>query len=429
MIYNVFSIITLFLVGILYSVLLFIYPSINKDSFITIVFLAIIFSLFILNIKVINKNSLYKNSYYKYIAVLMTLALHSGILLGCYFVDVKDSILWVVDSYEMHLPGAINVANYLAGNEGIRDTGSAWDKIYFTHILVGIFFYVFGISPIISSIVLMFAKMGTVFVIFLLGKRLFDNKIAAIAAVIYSLMPTILLYTLVFYKEAIIQFLVVSIILFFHDVFNAKRKVYSSIMLVILLSLIMNERFYLFPIFVAIIYMNLLFDHSIGKTIKIIFSMIILLASIQFYLIYSTVIDFANILQIVEGFRVAYNSYDDVNDINANLPYVLSIIKLIFTPFFTLNKFDLFGNFSYILIWGSIFNQVVIAISLIGMYKSLSLNFKKHWYVITPFIIFLSVFAYVSPYNGRLRDSFYPIIVIYAGYGMTILYTYYKKYH
>jgi hypothetical protein len=347
--------------------------------------------------------------------------LHLGILAGFYFSGRGESALWVIDSYQMHIPGSKNIANYLMGFEGLREQDSVFDKIYFTHLVVGVFFILFGINPISSGLALMLAKVATILIMFHLGKRMFDGKIASIAILIYSLSPISLFYTITFYKEAIVQLLVIMI---YFSIFsfvskNNSSRVYSTYIIFLLsLLLIMNERFYLFPIFIFTGILLIMLNHSIRVGIKCLILLLSISGGYIFYNVYSTALDFSNLLEVLNGFRSAYHNYSDVDPINADIPYSLAFLKFIFTPFFTLNKFDIFDGYSYLLIWGSFLGQIIMIFSLFGMYKSLRLNFSRTWFMLMPFFIFLCIFAYISPFNGRIRDSFLPLIALYSAYGI-----------
>jgi hypothetical protein len=78
---------------------------------------------------------------------------------------------------------------------------------------------------------------------------------------------------------------------------------------------------------------------------------------------------------------------------------------------------------------GSFINQVIITLSILGFYKTIK-NKKQialHFFVILPFIIFLLFAAYIGPWSGRLRDSFYPIIAVYGSVGAIYAGQYLRK--
>ncbi|HOI42663.1 MAG TPA: hypothetical protein PK523_06930, partial [Elusimicrobiales bacterium] len=126
---------------------------------------------------------------------------------------------------------------------------------------------------------------------------------------------------------------------------------------------------------------------------------------------------FPDFFLLLSDYRSAYMNYPDVTAVNASLPYPLAFLKILLTPFFTLNKFALFSDYSYILIWGSFFTQAVILLSVYGMGISLKSDRASNWFLALPFLLFLLMFAYIAPYNGRLRDSFFPFLAVYAAGG------------
>lgn len=422
----IFYIIILFVFSNCYSYFVFSSDK-HNDKFIIFLYVFTLIFLFFVNLLFIIKSKAEQNAHYIYTACMAVISIYSGILIAFYYVNPGNDLLWVIDSYQMHIPGSVNIMNFILGEESIRETSNAWDKIYFTHIVVGIFFSIFGVNPIVSSVVMMIAKLGTILVIFSLGKKIFNERIAAIAVLVYSLMPTVLFYTISFYKEAIIELIVAVIIHSSYSVINEKRKFRHIVTLVISLLLIANERFYLFPILMFSILMYYILNKEIKMRFKILIVIFSVITSFYLYNLYSTVVNLRDIFQVIKGFRESYNSLEDVKESNMNLPYVLGFIKFIFTPFFTLNKFELYNDLSYLIIWGAIPNQIIIVFSLFGMYRSVKENIKKHWIILFPFLIFLCLFAYVSPYNGRLRDSFYSVIAIYAAYGISLLFKPEKK--
>jgi hypothetical protein len=353
---------------------------------------------------------------YKYLPVMVVFATHCGILMAFYSVQPSNTILWVPDSYSMHIPGAQNIADFIHGEARIRTTDNIFDKIYFTHVLVGIFFSIFGVNPVSSSIVLMFAKACTVFLIYMLGSKMFGKRTGAYGALLYATMPTVLFYTLVYYKEAIIHLIVAVIFLSAHSIVNEKKMIYL-IPLSGSLLLLGNERFYLLPMFMVSIYLYSIAAKSIATNIKITIQVFVILVIAIFSYHYRYILNLVELSNL----RDAYLSYPDVTSINKTLPYYASLIKLLFSPYITSIKFKLYGHLGLLLIWGSVPNQLAILFSIFGMYINVKNDFKNHFLIILPFIFFLLLFAYIAPYSGRQRDSFYPIIAVYAGFAINYM--------
>ena len=129
------------------------------------------------------------------------------------------------------------------------------------------------------------------------------------------------------------------------------------------------------------------------------------------------------LLEKVQQQRSYHSSFSDIiNQFNYMIPYPVAFIKILFSPYFSNNKFSIFTGPSSLLSWGSFINQLIIISAIVGLLK----NFRKssvHFYLWLPLLIFLLFAAYISPWSGRLRDSFYPLIACYAAY-----YLYNNKY-
>ena len=179
------------------------------------------------------------------------------------------------------------------------------------------------------------------------------------------------------------------------------------------------ERFYLSFLFIPTLLLTL-WNIRINKPTKAILTTLFL-ASIAWYLSTNN-INLSTCVSYIQGLRVSYSAFSDVNyAYNYNIPYPLAVIKIAFTPFFTFNKFNLFYDYSYILIWGSIIHQLTMLISTWSLFLNIKENFYKHLTLTISFILFMLICAYVSPWSGRLRDSFYPLIAAYAGHCIYIM--------
>jgi len=155
---------------------------------------------------------------------------------------------------------------------------------------------------------------------------------------------------------------------------------------------------------------------------KIIKYSVVLMFIIFIFIGYREFVNIWTLSELVEYFkdyRIQYNSYSYMNDkYNKDLPYILSFIKLYLTPFFTLDKFKLFFDFSILLTWGSFIHQATMMLFTIGAFHELKNNFRRGLINILPFFIFMVAFAYIASYSGRTRNSYYSIICMYASYGL-----------
>ena len=103
---------------------------------------------------------------------------------------------------------------------------------------------------------------------------------------------------------------------------------------------------------------------------------------------------------------------------NQDIAYPLAALKILFTPFFHPNKFEVFKDFSAILTWAAIPSQAVTVLVLFGVAAEFVLARLKTAILTIPFSLFLLLFAYLAPYSGRQRDSFYPVIALFATIGV-----------
>lgn len=88
------------------------------------------------------------------VLVLYALALHLALILGFYLSGRIEHALWVADSYAVHIPGAVNVANYIHGKEALASISNMpFPKIFFTQALVGVVFSFLGASLSVNAIV------------------------------------------------------------------------------------------------------------------------------------------------------------------------------------------------------------------------------------------------------------------------------------
>lgn len=356
--------------------------------------------------------------------------IYLGIFLGFHLAGAGPEALWPKDAFDTHLPRAINFANYLRGDEGILPPHDSYDRLYLTHMIIGMGFLLFGVSPGASLAVLSVLKLCTVAILFFLGREMFSKRVGFLSALLYALMPTVLFYTINLYKETMVQLLVAGASLgFWGGVISGNRKRAPYLILALgCLAGLANERFYLV---VFLLLGAAAYCLAMVRKISIKYFLaasLTLMAAISCILWVKFGGDGAGLISSGRGFgvvadririlRSGYASYGDVNPLNYQIPYALAIFKLLFTPFFSINKFALFSNYAYLLLWGAFFNQAVIALSLFGGASAIRRFGPSHLSTVVPFIIFLLVFAAVAPYNGRLRDSFFPLIAVYAAYFM-----------
>ncbi len=353
--------------------------------------------------------------------IYMTLAVHLGILLGVALLDSTGAMLWVVDSKSTHVPMAENVVGFLVGN-GFGSVPSGNSQLYLAHVLSGVFFLVFGVNQLASGLALMLGKLGAVFYLFQFSRELVDDRAARLATLIYILLPTALFYTVTFYKEATVQFLVAMACYYMFRIHRHGRW-QEFLLLCLALLLLGNERHYLAPCFGVAMGLLIIFSRRIPVWLKA--GMLISGAVgydlfCRFYWAFSV----DNVLATIQNYRTQYLSFPDVSEINKTLPYPIAVVKLYLSPYFTMVKISSYFGPASLIAWGSFLYQITAVLAPFGFLKLVkeeTSDARIVTIVTIPFFILVAVFGYVAPYNGRLRDSFLPLLCLFAVVGARFL--------
>jgi 4-amino-4-deoxy-L-arabinose transferase-like glycosyltransferase len=375
----------------------------------TIFFIIFLAVLFFLNLQKINRQE--KGPFF---IIIQMLLLNLSIAITAQILISSNAFFWVQD-VQGHLPESLMFTDFIKNHsQVIPDLGFHQGKS--THALTGLSIAIFGINTFATILAQLIFKIIAVVCIYFIGKTLWSKKVGLIAIQLYGFCPTIFFYTIVLYKEAAVQAFLAASILFTLKIFLEKKYLFT-IPLIITLALLLGERGYitylLLLMFPFLIY-NLSFEKNKKNNLIFFFSgLITLLAS---YIYKPQLFSYTNIANDLMRTRNLYSSYlDVVGQYNYQIPYPLALLKITFTPFFTINKFEIFSDFSDLLIWGSFINQIIIFSALLGLIRAAKQKIL-HLYLWIPFFVFLLFAAYVSPFSGRIRDSFYPLISCYAAY-------------
>lgn len=410
-----------FLAGAAYLFLL-----INTDFFFqnvtTVFFISFLGLLFFFNFKF-----LIKHPYFLQIFLGQTAAIYLGIIFSSIIFHAPLDYFWVSDSRLAHLPSAIEWAKKI-------ETGidwSNWKDINtqlmqvrtggggITHLVTGFFITIWGVTPVASLITLLIFNLLTIATIYGICEILFDKTTGKIAIQLYALCPTILFYHLTFYKESAVQFFIASIILLTLIIFHKKKYFYIPL-LVLSFYFLKVERYYMSYLMLSTIFLSALYLFPKKRLQKQLLTLGIFLtaAAIAYWRLEDVKQVWGQFIDLTSVERTRYSSYTDVSsEYNYNIPYIVALFKIYFTPYFTLNKFSLFREHapSMLWIWGSFINQAILLFGIIGGLKKIREN-RIHLTLWIPFFLFLMLAAYVSPWSGRLRDSFYSIVVCYSGW-------------
>jgi hypothetical protein len=344
---------------------------------------------------------------------LVPILLHIGILAGGLMAHDPTKIFWGFDSTSYHIPHSVNAFNDVTNLINFK-AKSYSESLLITHLITGVFFKIFGVNVVATTISTLMIKIPTCFMICKLGERFFNLKIGKSAAIIFALYPSVIVFDAIFFKEISVQFFLVTFFILLYD-YSFQKKSFLLIPLFLILLFIANERSYLLPsLFGAFFLATIYFIQDYSTKIKILAMLLVGLIFAFFVYYFSANYPPTRIIQRAIEVRNAYKSINSVDTKwNYDIPYFLAIIKIIFTPFFTFSKFKNYFNLTSLIVWSVPINQFVILLSLFGMKNSLG-KYKYQYPIILSFFIYILLLAYFRPYDGRVRDSYIPIIIIYA---------------
>ena len=325
--------------------------------------------------------------------------------------------LWVPDSLATHIPKTLDLIRFLQGGDfPLLQPGKQFGVI--THLTNALFMSLFGVNSFSTIISQLFFKLFAIYFIYKSSMIIFKVRaISLLAPTLYALCPTVLFYTITFYKESTVHALMSATLYFILSIFiNGKIK--HVPLLFLSLVILFLERFYLSFLMLMPIGLFLLSSRTknIYKVVSVFFLSIAAFYISKNYTEYSLV----KVFQNLKVLRQSHMNLPGINiSLNYDIWYPLALIKTIFTPFISPEKFIVFKKFSGLLIWGSLLNQTIILTAFLSFIKEIKKQ-KTHIIIWMPFITFLLLAAYISPWAGRIRDSFYPIISIYSAH---LLYT------
>ena len=395
-------------ISFMYSVALFHYSK-TGDSVVTILFLIGTLLLITKNVFLTLKATDGESDVYSFkVSCFYLWATHLGILAGAYITNASADNFWVPDAINVHVPQAKQMANFYLGKPS-NITYALTRSGVVSHSWVGLFFIIKQ-NYIASTIALTILKMIACLYLYALAKKIFNEKIAFLSTVIYIFAPTSLLYSLYFYKESMVQMLLIISFYYIYSTIFENKFVYF-IHLSIALTLLYFERKYLPPLLITTTITAIILKYRNSKFVITTSIVIAVIGIITLAIFNSSLVQGYNYVLIL---RERHSQYSDIiSKYNYDIPYIFALAKIIFTPFFTFSKFKIFYNLSYLLIWGSFVNQIFIFIYIIGLLRNFTKNFVLHITLNIPFFIFIFFAAYISPWAGRIRDSFYPIFALY----------------
>lgn len=338
--------------------------------------------------------------------------LHISFYLGALVSGGSETILWGEDSHLYHIPASINFTNDLSNFLSSKEYFTG--RVLPIHIVTGLMFKIFGVNTFSSTLATLLFKVPSLLLIIKLGESLFSRAVGKKSALVYILLPSVFMFSAVFFKEVSIQLYVVAFFYFFHR-YNIHRDLTCLFISLGALLFIGYERIYIFPgvtLGVATWFIYKIYTKSIDKkTLGFIFLMTV--SGIVFASYFIPILKVDNIFHYIREQREVYLGLEGVTKWNKIIPFPLTFFKILLAPFFTPNKFDSFKGTLFLILWSAPFVNLLMGGMFYEMIRSTLKKPKLHLPILFTVIGFLLLLAYVRPYDARVRDSLAPIFVIY----------------
>lgn len=391
----------------------FIFSFIISTQLIDSVAASLLFNIILLTVSLLLIQYCRKNTpsdHFAYYVILLMAIVQFTIPLVYTFVDGPAFMVWTTDSYDHHIHNSIIVSDYINNNTNLPEWDNPFKKIFLSNWWIGFWYALFGPSPYVTAIATSMLRLPTCYLVYKSSLLFSQNRShASIALIIYSFSPTVIFYTLQYYKDFLIQ-LIVAILLYF--LLQSRSRPVYLIYSMLALFFLFYERFYLALIF-SVVLAVMVMSSAIPKQVKIIAVAIPLLLFIVFFQRYFSGQSFSAVLESLFEFQDAHNSDPSVTPVT-NI--FVDFIRASLTPFFSFQKVDNYLWFDSLLIFGSFVHQAVMLFYLRGLW-----SFRRYRLLgalnLSVFLLILLV-GFVFPYNGRARDSVYPIIAMTAALGI-----------
>ncbi|MBN8539913.1 MAG: hypothetical protein J0L82_05965 [Deltaproteobacteria bacterium] len=343
-----------------------------------------------------------------------------GILIASHSMGYAEKMFWVADSINTHHPGALFFFSFISG-ESQLPIQSLWENLTpgaVTHAWVALWYLLVEPSAVVSTIALVFLKFVTGLILIKLLKEFFDRfceppgSSAYLATAIFFWVPTVTFHTIVLYKEAMVHLAFTCVLLCIFRLL--KRQHLGSIGLLILsISVLLIERFYvaatLLPLLLFVSWQAL-------SRRNILLSVLVVGVIIGVVSLYGAEISPLELMAKIKQQRLYHASFSDVSfKFNYEIPYIVALGKALFTPIWSPDKIKMFTGLSTLVTWGAFVHYFVVLTYLVGSYRLARRGSTFQMLILqSPLLIFLLFAAYISPWAGRVRDSYYPLFVIFA---------------
>lgn len=354
------------------------------------------------------------------VLLLITGTLFYGLLIAGFWAIGRSDVLWVPDSFTLHGPGAERALAFLMGNGRLDFTSVFGEQVQFTYLWAALLGVFAGINPVSTAVSNLAIKLITWILWHRSISKHYGHQVANMTLLILMFVPTQVFYGLVYYKEPVVQMFVVIAISAALDLRikpNAQAFIFGAVSVLCLAI----ERIYLAPMLGLVLVVSII-PHikSFAFNGRSVASGVVAIgAAGVFVMVFFRDFSLLKIFDNLAWLRHNYMNAPGVDKAwNQDIAYPLAVIKILFTPFFHPNKLEVFKDFSAILTWGAIPSQAVTALALFGVAAEFVRARLKTAILTIPFALFLLLFAYLAPYSGRQRDSFYPVIALFAAIGI-----------
>jgi hypothetical protein len=347
------------------------------------------------------------NNFAYYIIFLMVLVQFTLPLVYS-FVDGPAFMIWTTDAYDHHIDNAEIVSDYINNFGKLPQWDNPYQKLYFSNWWIGLFYAVFGASPYITAIATSIFRIPTSYLVYKSAYLLSRNKShASIALIIYSFSPTVILYTMQYYKDFIVHFFV-ALFLFF--LIKSRSNLIFLLLSFFPMYILFNERFYLALIF-SVVLSAVVFTSSLSIKLKF------FLLSVPFFIFIFYVNRYfpsGGLQNVIEALYELQESHNLDSSVTPTTNIFIDFLRAAFTPFFSSHKVENYIWFDSLLVFGGFVHQFVMILYFTSLWMYRKFKFLLALNLST--LLLLLLIGLIFPYNGRARDSLYPLISITAAF-------------
>lgn len=304
-------------------------------------------------------------------------------------------------------------------------------------ILLASYFTLFGYSPISSRFINCLFGSSTVIFVYLIAKDIFGEKPAKLSAILVTLFPSLIIWSIVNMKEPSFIF---SIYVMLWSVLKLNKTGKFYYLVITCLSLWLQD--FIRPGYREYIYLNvaiILFYFFYGFVIhlfkkkKIIFLFIIFCTSVLFILLYkeriNQLFETLSFRAVIahrgalseEGFSYRLLPDELLTDNMSMRTFIQMLLKgwlhIIFEPFlWNIQSMNMLFAFPQMVLW-----YLLIPFSIIGITISIRYKFKESLLLILYFFIVISILAITGGNIGtafRARDIITPLALVFSSVGL-----------